>query len=143
MQKVGTFVWRWCPALVLMAAIFFASSQAKATVPQFGSYDWPVKKVGHLISYGLLGIAYLHGLAAGGRPTVRLAIAAVLMAAAYGTTDEFHQSFVEGRGAGPVDVAIDTLGAMGGLAAEQAIRALIGRRLTRTPTPPVQPRPTP
>jgi VanZ family protein len=135
--KAKTFLWRWGPALVLMAVIFIASSQPKTAVPQFGSYDWPVKKFAHVIAYGLLGIAYLHGLAAGRRPTWRLALAAVLMAAAYGATDEFHQSFVAGRGAGPVDVGIDTLGTIGGL----AIQWLLGR-LTRIPARPAPPHST-
>jgi VanZ family protein len=120
-----------------MAVIFIASSQTKAAVPQFGSYDLPVKKFAHVIIYGLLGIAYLHGLADGRPPTLRLALAAVLMAAAYGATDEFHQSFVAGRGAGPVDVGIDTLGAMGAL----ALQWLLGR-LTRIPARPAPPRST-
>jgi VanZ family protein len=107
-------------------------------VPQFGSYDWPVKKFAHVIFYGLLGVAYLRGLADGRRPSLRLAIAAVLMAAAYGATDEFHQSFVAGRGAGPVDVGIDTLGAMGGL----VVQWLLGR-FTRIPARPTPPRSTP
>jgi VanZ family protein len=137
LEKPKQFVWRWWPALVLMAVIFVASSQTKAAVPQFGAYDWPVKKFAHVISYGLLGIAYLHGLANGRRATVRMAMAAVLMAAAYGATDEFHQSFVAGRGAGPVDVGIDTLGAMAGL----AIQWLLAR-LTRIPARPAPPRST-
>src|SRR5436190_15951759 len=120
-----------------MAAIFYSSSQPKAVVPQFGSYDWPVKKFAHVISYGLLGIAYLRGLADGRRPSLRLAFAAVLMAAAYGATDEFHQSFVAGRGAGPVDVGIDTLGAIGGL----AVQRLVGW-FTRIPARPAPPRST-
>jgi VanZ family protein len=120
-----------------MTAIFIASSQTKAAVPQFGSYDLPVKKLAHVIVYGLLGIAYLHGLVGGRRPTLRQGIGAVLMAAAYGATDEFHQSFVAGRGAGPADVGIDALGAMAGL----AIQWLLGR-LTRIPARPAPPRST-
>jgi VanZ family protein len=134
LEKLKTLMWRWGPAVLLMAAIFIASSQPKVVVPQFGSYDWPVKKFAHVISYGLLGIAYLHGLRGGRRPTLPLAIAAVLMAAAYGATDEFHQSFVAGRGAGPLDVAIDTAGALGGLTVEWLARQLI--RIRAQPAPP-------
>ena len=137
LEKLKGFLWRWGPALALMAVIFVASAQPKVVVPQFGSFDFPVKKLAHVITYGLLGIAYLHGLAPGQRPTLRLAIAAALMAAAYGATDEFHQSFVAGRGAGPADVAIDTLGAMGGLALQWLLA-----RLTRIPARPAPPRST-
>jgi VanZ family protein len=120
-----------------MVGMFIASSQTHADVPQFGSFDWPVKKIAHVNAYGFLGVAYLHGLSAGRRPTFRLAVMAVLMAGAYGATDEFHQSFVPGRGAGPVDVVIDTIGAMAGIAAFEAMW-----RATRTPAQPAPPRST-
>ena len=35
---------------------------------------------------------------------------------AYACTDEFHQTFVRGRHGSPIDVAIDALGALIGLA---------------------------
>jgi len=100
-----------------MAVIFTLSSFPKSGVPDFGLWDWLVKKSSHLAGYGLLGAAYLRGLAAsrGARPTPQQALLAVCLAGLYGATDEFHQSFVAGRGAGPVDVLIDTLGAVAGV----------------------------
>ncbi len=109
---------RYGPALVAMGVIFVASAQTKATVPDFGANDWNVKKLGHLLMYGALAVTYLHALAPGRRPTWRQAVAAVVLAGLYGATDEFHQLFVAGRGAGPVDVGIDTVGA--------ALGALLG-----------------
>ena len=41
---------------------------------------------------------------------------ALLLASAYAVTDEFHQTFVPGRHGTPVDWAIDTAGALLGLA---------------------------
>ncbi len=38
-------------------------------------------------------------------------IGAFLVASAYAVTDEWHQSFVEGRTASPIDWAVDTAGA--------------------------------
>ena len=100
-----------------MAVIFTLSSFPKSGVPDFGLWDWLVKKSSHLAGYGLLGAAYLRGLAAsrGARPTPQQALLAVCLAGLYGATDEIHQSFVAGRGAGPVDVLIDTLGAAAGV----------------------------
>jgi len=97
--------------------MFAVSAQPKAAVPQFGAWDWDVKKTAHLLGYALLGLAYLRGLAGGSRPTARQAVAAVVMAAAYGATDEYHQTFVPGRGAGVLDVVIDGLGAALGVGA--------------------------
>ena len=38
-----------------------------------------------------------------------------MLAAAYAVTDEIHQTFVEGRHGAPLDVAIDTAGALAGV----------------------------
>ena len=43
-------------------------------------------------------------------------LAALLTAAVYAATDEFHQYFIPGRSAEVMDVCIDTLGASIGLA---------------------------
>ncbi len=109
--------WRWGPAVACMALIFVVSAQPKALVPDFGSWDWNLKKAGHLLIYGALALAWQHGLANGGKPTFWQAARAVLCAGLYGATDEFHQSFVAGRTAMPTDVAIDTLGALLGVLA--------------------------
>jgi len=99
----------------MMAVLYVASAQTKATVPDLAEWDWVVKKGGHLLGYALLGLAYLHGLSGGQRPAARQAVVAVLLAAAYGATDEFHQRFVAGRGADALDVGIDALGAALGI----------------------------
>jgi VanZ family protein len=104
-------VWRWGPALAVMAAIFIASSFPSRDLPDFGLWDRLVKKGGHAAGYALLAAAYLHGLARGRRPTARQALLAVLLAGLYGITDELHQSLVPGRRPSPVDIGIDTLGA--------------------------------
>jgi VanZ family protein len=127
------WLWRWGPALALMALIFAASSQPKAVVPDLGVYDWSVKKGGHVLIYAGLALTYLHALS-GGHPraaTWRQAAAAVALATLYGATDEYHQSFVAGRGATAVDVVIDMVGALAGAAATR-IRARPARlRSTR------------
>jgi len=117
-----TFLYRWGPALLVMAVIFTASSFSKAGLPQFGTWDWAVKKAGHMLGYGLLGVFYLRGLAPGVQPTIWQIIFAVALTGLYGATDEFHQSFVAGRGALPSDVLIDLVGATMGV----AVRVWVG-----------------
>jgi VanZ family protein len=56
--------------------------------------------------------------------------APLLLCIAYGATDELHQSFVHGRGPSPVDVLIDGLGALLGLA---VYAWLARRRASRRP----------
>lgn len=117
MTNWSDFFKRWGPALVAMGLIFAASSQTKAALPDYGGNDWLVKKTGHVVIYAALAWAYLRGLTGGQRPiTWRVAGLAVLLAALYGATDEYHQSFVAGRGATVVDVGIDAVGAVVGAA---------------------------
>jgi VanZ family protein len=105
-----TQIKRWLPAILMMAIIFGFSSIPSKEMPSFGLWDFSVKKLGHACGYGLLAVAYQHGLG-GKRPWL-----AWLMAIAYAATDEFHQSFVPGRNPSPVDVLLfDNLGALAGL----------------------------
>jgi VanZ family protein len=118
LTQVGLFLRRWAPALLIMAVIFAASSQTKLELPDFGERDLWVKKLGHACGYAALAWAYLRGLTYGGSAlSLRAALLAVVAAALYGASDEYHQSFVAGRGSTAVDVAIDTVGAVLGVGA--------------------------
>lgn len=106
MNKLLDIVPRWVPALVLMAIIFAFSSRAGDDLPDFGGWDFFVKKGAHAIGYGLLALSYLRAL--GGRKY----LLAWLLAVLYSATDEFHQSFVPGRSASIIDVLVfDNIGA--------------------------------
>jgi VanZ family protein len=141
---------RWGPAVLVMAAIFVLSAQTKETLPELGRWDLYAKKLGHVTGYALLAGAYLWGLTFR-PPAVWLAqpprwqalLGALVLAALYGATDEYHQSFVPGRGATVIDVGIDTLGASLGLALALAWQRLRpGPLATRTPARPDPPRST-
>jgi VanZ family protein len=105
---------RWLPALVVMGLIFFFSSLPADLLPDYGVLDFLVKKGGHAIGYALLASAYFYALpprlSAGYK-----AILALLMAILFALSDEFHQSFVQGRTSSLRDVAIDGMGAIAGL----------------------------
>ncbi len=107
-------VLRWLPALLIMAVIFAFSSIPATGLPFFGGLDWLVKKGGHALGYALLGTAYYYALpprlAAGYRWVL-----ALLMAVLFALSDEYHQSFVEGRTSSLRDVAIDAAGAAAAL----------------------------
>ena len=101
---------RWIPAVVIMGFIFFASSRTAGQIPFFGQYDVVYKKGGHAIGYALLGIAYYFALPPRLSSGYRFFIA-LLMVVLFAGSDEFHQSFVEGRTSSLRDVAIDMAGA--------------------------------
>jgi VanZ family protein len=111
----------------MMALIFVASGSQGSELPKFGIWDFAFKKGGHLIGYGLLGVAYLHGLTRGIFRDRRALLLAILLAGLYAITDEFHQSFTPGRTPSPVDVGIDTVGA--------SLGAALGAWLRSRPAP--------
>ncbi len=103
-------IWRWLPALAMMSLIFLASSMPASRLPYFGLLDRFLKAGGHAIGYGFLSLAYFYALpprlSAGYRMLMSL-----VMSLLFALSDEFHQSFVEGRTSSLGDVAIDGIGA--------------------------------
>jgi VanZ family protein len=104
---MGIFLRRWGFALIMMAAIFAFSSIPSTEMPYFSWADVVVKKSGHIVVYSLLALAFWHGFE-WRRERLWLAW---LFSFAYAILDEFHQSFVPGRNAWWVDVAIDSIAA--------------------------------
>jgi VanZ family protein len=80
-----------------------------------------IRKLGHLIGYGVVSACFFHGWRASllrapegqlrrmWRKAALLALASTLIVA---SADEFHQSFLSGRTSSPVDVGIDMCGAL-------------------------------
>lgn len=116
-------LWLWGPVVLQMAVIFIASS-----IPDLGALPGGVSdKTGHFAGYALLAILLVRAFA-GGRMsgiTWRGSIAGVLVAVLYGISDEFHQSFVPGRGPDVMDVFADAIGAASGTAFALAARAIL------------------
>jgi VanZ family protein len=110
------WIWRWGPAILVMALIFLASATAGSDLPKFGIWDLVTKKGGHMFGYALLAIAYFHGLNAGKTMTRTHFIAALVLSMFYAMSDEWHQRFTPGRTPSVQDVVIDTIGAGIGLA---------------------------
>ncbi|HEX5165125.1 MAG TPA: VanZ family protein [Thermomicrobiales bacterium] len=101
---------RIIPAVAWMAFIFFMSSQEQFP-STLGVSIMLLTVVGHMVLYGVLGLLLLFAFAGTARPSRTTMAAAVLGAALYGVTDEFHQSFVPGRDASVFDLFVNTVGA--------------------------------
>jgi VanZ family protein len=94
--------------VALWAAVIFVFSAVPHLHATEGDSDLVLRKIAHLAEYAVLGILVLRALLASGvRRPEALALA---VAVAYAATDEWHQSFVEGRNGRPLDVAIDAVG---------------------------------
>jgi VanZ family protein len=105
-----------------MALLFLLSHQPSLPAPAlFPGQD----KVFHGVAYAILGSLYYWALPE--RAGNRLLLASGL-AALYGLTDEFHQSFVPGRSAEIWDLAADATGGFLGATAAQWLSGFAQRR---------------
>lgn len=109
-----------------MLVIFWFSAQPGSTLPAFDWADQIIKKGGHMISYGLLGLSYWRAFDF--RDERRWV--AWFLAILYALTDEYHQSFVAGRHPALRDVLLfDNLGGLLSLWAANRFRK--GKQLHR------------
>lgn len=98
----------WTPVVGYMAFIFALSSISRTPAFDHGS-----DKALHTLLYGGLGALLTRALTGGWRQPVTFAAVAgtVLIAVAYGASDELHQSFVPLRSSSALDVVADGVGA--------------------------------
>jgi VanZ family protein len=96
----------YAAAIIWMAVIFYFSSlpDLKSSLPNV--WDLVLRKMVHAFEFGLLYMLWWKSLA----DSKHRWFSAFCIAFAYAVSDEFHQSFVHGRVASPVDVGIDTFG---------------------------------
>ena len=124
---------RWLAPLAWMTVIFALSSRPADDLdgmlpffqrffPGMADFDW-----GHYAAYFILALTFEFAIGAASRRTaVKLAV--VLACVIYGATDEYHQSFVDGRMPDLFDLRNDAIGA----AAAVCFTALPGvRRIWR------------
>ena len=132
-----SFLKYWLPVLIWLGLIFVGSTDALSAEqtsrflvpflrwldPQISgatiaTIQLAVRKLGHITEYAILAMLLWRGLHRGTRLQAKMSILfllAWLAAAIFAVTDEFHQSFVPSRTASPVDVMIDSCGAIIGL----------------------------
>jgi VanZ family protein len=110
----------WVPVVAWAGVIFLVSavpgSKLSGTIPP---------ELGHLGEYFVLGALLYIALRIDFSPRQALGIA-VLVASAYGVSDEFHQRFVVMRTPDVNDWILDTVGALAGAGAV----LVLARRLT-------------
>jgi VanZ family protein len=99
----------WLPPLVLMGVIYALSAQPSLD-SGLGLADTIGRKLIHFGEYALLCFLWWRALV-GVTNARRAALIAFLLASAYALTDEYHQTFVDGRHGTPVDWLIDAAGA--------------------------------
>jgi VanZ family protein len=99
----------WLPPIVFMGVIFAFSAQPSLD-SGLGLVDQIGRKLIHFAEYALLCFLWWRALV-----TVtsadRALVLAFLLASGYAATDEYHQTFVDGRHGSTVDWLIDSAGA--------------------------------
>jgi VanZ family protein len=113
----------WLPPLLVMGLIYVFSAQPSLD-SGLGWIDSVGRKLIHFGEYALLCFLWWR-LLRSTMPSRRAALLAFLISSLYAVTDEFHQSFVDGRHGTPVDWAIDSAGA-----AAAALAVTARRRVT-------------
>jgi VanZ family protein len=111
---------------VYAGIIFYLSAQTHP-LPQLTAVIWD--KALHATEYAGLALLILRAFRGQGLTWPTASALAILVASAYGGTDEWHQSFVPGRGADVLDWVADTIGA--GLGSGGYYGAAIGAVLKR------------
>jgi VanZ family protein len=111
----------WAAVCAWAAAIFALSSVPGSRVP--GRYG----TLAHFVEYAVLAML-LYGALRLDRSKTQAALLAVVIASAYGITDEIHQSFVPLRVPDPRDWVTDTAGAVTAVLALLGIERLARRR---------------
>lgn len=107
------------PPLIAMALIFFLSAQPSDEVDR-AWWDVLARKLAHVTEYAVLTALWWRALrGVGARFPLAIAMAISL---GYAATDEFHQTFVDGRQGTPVDVLIDSAGIVIAAAAVAVVR---------------------
>ena len=97
--------------MVLWAGVIFAfSTRPNLRFVEADNVDLVVRKAGHMFAFGVLAVLLWRAIAPA---AVRRGLLwSWVLATGYAATDEFHQSFTQGRHASVVDVGIDSAGAV-------------------------------
>ena len=127
------WIWTWLPVVLGIAMImvestewmgsdytttplrtFFQAIFGHVTDAQWDTIHHIIRKSGHFIGYGLIGLAWLRAwwLTLPHSRFLPDAALALLGTAAIAIADEYHQSFLSNRTSSPWDVLIDCSGAI-------------------------------
>ena len=129
-------LWRYGPLVAWMAFIFFASTGAFAgentsriirplllwlfpdiSEEKIASVHFLTRKVAHFLEYALLAFLAARAFSSSSQPALRRHwfFISLLLVVLYSLSDEYHQSFVQGRGASIYDSFIDMAGGLAAL----------------------------
>lgn len=98
----------WLPVIVWAGIIFALSS-----IPDLKSglkEDFILRKIAHVLEYTILTFFFLRAFSQEKLNLGRIIIFSIIFSVFYALTDEYHQTFVQGREGKFRDVGIDIIG---------------------------------
>jgi len=98
----------WLPVIVWMGVIFWLSS-----IPDLESglkQDFILRKIAHILEYAILTFILIRALRIENLSIKKTLIFSIIFAIFYSLSDEYHQTFIQGRQGGLKDVSIDSIG---------------------------------
>lgn len=112
---IKKFIRYWLPVLLWCGVIFYLSGIPNLKT-ELGVLDLILRKIAHITEYAILFLLSRRALESSWYLNNKgVYIAAILFSVMYAVSDEFHQSFVPGRGPAAMDVGIDSFGVLLGL----------------------------
>jgi len=124
MVKISKLLYYWLPVLAYAGLIFYLSSLTQIPSGVTANFaDWML----HMIEYSILALLLLRAFGKSASMNLKnwAAILAILIATAYGITDELHQSFISGRVMSGFDILADFFGSMVAVVAVAALSTKI------------------
>ena len=104
----------WAMVVCWMGVIFYLSNQP--SFPQMPDPWLRLRKLAHVAEYLILTLLLCRALMPSARATRSPCLIATIISLSYAASDEYHQSFVLARTASALDVGIDTIGIITGVA---------------------------
>jgi VanZ family protein len=108
-DSAGRFLMLWAPVAGWMLLIFLLSDRPDLPKAPGGLLDFLVKKSMHAAGYAMLALLLWRALRVS--DIERPILWALVLTVIYAVTDEWHQTWVEGRNGRVTDVLIDAMGA--------------------------------
>ena len=123
MEKIKKILNFWLPPFLWMGLIFFLSSFHKLQVSSIGWQDFITRKTAHFLEYYILFLLFFRAFKNTSKiPFPRILFLSLILTLLYSITDEFHQTFINGRSGKIFDIGVDFLGGfLGSLTVNQLL----------------------
>jgi VanZ family protein len=110
-SPVKRMLYYWLPVAAWCSVIFLLS-HIPGLKTDLGFMDFVLRKTAHVVEYAVLFLLTYRALYESGAGRKKAYIISAVFSVLYAASDEFHQSFVPGRGPSVADVGIDSFGVL-------------------------------